>query len=129
MNPIFSARTRFNSPAETPATILPVKPYFSRGRTIQTSDQIHQRRFTRSRWPHDGKPFALPHMQRNVIQRMYGCALVFLAVRALLARALRRVEFGHVFDLNHSPPPSGCPPAPPAVAAKSAESPQALSPP
>ena len=36
-----------------PGDILPVEPDLTRRRTVKAANQIHQRRFTRARRPHD----------------------------------------------------------------------------
>src|SRR3984957_7194347 len=78
--------------------ILTVKPNFSGRGTVQAANQIHQGGLARARRPHDGKPFTLGDVQRDVTQRV-NAADVF-GSRAAVG-GLRRVELGHILQLNH----------------------------
>src|SRR5260370_252984 len=62
--------------------ILAVEPNLTRGRAVEAADQIYQRRFTRPRRAHDGKPFALRYVERDVVERMNGTVLTPLAILA-----------------------------------------------
>src|SRR6202158_4134002 len=48
--------------------VLPVEPYFSRTRSVQATNQVHQGGFSRSRRAHDRQPFAGLYVKRNIIQ-------------------------------------------------------------
>ena len=85
-----------------PGHILPVEPDLARRRPVEAADQIDQRRFTRSRRPHDRQPLALGHVQRDVVERV-DRRVVFARP---VARFLGGVELGHVLDLNHFTLPS-----------------------
>src|SRR5579863_524313 len=92
--------------------VFSIQPDLARAGAVQASNQIHQRRFPRPRRPHDRKPLALLHVQRNMIKRMNRAifSVVFSAGGAPrlaafarrgilirnLSRSLSRVELGHV---------------------------------
>ena len=107
--------------------VLAVKPYLARGRPVEAANQIYECGLAGTRRTHNGQPFALRNMQRDVVERMNRAVLAFLAI--LVTRGLGGVEFGHVFNLDHFTLPSKSPPAAPAAITQSAGSPRAASPP
>ena len=56
--------------SRNPGHILPIEPDLARRWPVQAANQIHQRRFPRSRRPHDRQPFPPRHMQGNVVESM-----------------------------------------------------------
>src|ERR1700730_8059142 len=82
--------------------VLPVKPDFSCTRSVQAANQVHQRRFSRSRRTHDRQPFAGLYLNRNIIQSAnHTVAATAVAIPAPDVGSLSGVELGDVFDLNH----------------------------
>src|SRR5271155_1336032 len=58
--------------------VFTVEPDFARRRTVEASDQVHQRRLPRSGRAHDGKPFATRNVQSDVVERMNRAGLLSL---------------------------------------------------
>src|SRR5215213_2159196 len=51
--------------------VLAVKPVFTLARSIETADQVHQRRFARTRWTNNRDVLATRDIKRNSVQRMH----------------------------------------------------------
>src|ERR1700678_927262 len=78
--------------SRNPGDILTIQPNLACSRAVQTTDQIHQRRFPRTRRTHDRKPFARRYVERNVVKRVNRLSLCVFP---------SRVELGDVVDPNH----------------------------
>src|ERR1700688_2913147 len=57
-----------------PRYIFSIQPDFTRARTVQAANQIHQRRFTRARWSHHRNPLSSLDAQCEIIQCANGAA-------------------------------------------------------
>src|ERR1700730_9662008 len=82
--------------------VLPVEPDFSRTRSVQAANQVHQRGFSRSRRAHDRQPFAGLYVKRNTIQcANHTAAATGIAISACETGSLSGVELGKILVLYH----------------------------
>src|ERR1700682_2795531 len=98
--------------------VLPVEPDFSRTRSVQATNQVHQGGFSRSRRAHDRQPFAGLYVKRNIIQSANHTAAatdIAISISASDVGSLSGVELGDILDLNHLTLPLRWPLAAPAA--------------
>src|SRR5581483_10086225 len=81
-------------------------------RPIEASNQVHQRRFARARWPHDGQPLAVTYAERDAVERTNFAGLPTLSAGVDLANVdnLDRHQFSLMVNFARFQPThlSGC---------------------
>src|SRR5258706_6689850 len=99
----------FNIPQRCPLVggvvgdFLIIQPILPGGRPIQTTENVHQRAFSRPRLAHQRHQFATGHAQRHALEH-----------RDLnLAQEIRLVDVLQLDEIHQRPPPPPPPPAPP----------------